>query len=66
MRIHVNGEPRELAESRTLLELLNERGLRPERMAVEVNGELVSRSRYGETRLAPEDRIEIVTFVGGG
>lgn len=66
MRIHVNGESRELAESRTLLELLNERGLRPERVAVEVNGELVSRSRYGETRLAPEDRIEIVTFVGGG
>ena len=36
------------------------------RIAVEVNGEIVPRSRYGEHELKPGDRIEIVHAVGGG
>jgi sulfur carrier protein len=35
-------------------------------VAVEVNAEVVRRARHAEHRLHPQDRVEIVTFVGGG
>lgn len=66
MRITLNGEPRELAGPLTLAELLPQLGLKPEHVAVELNRELVPRSRHGRTVIAPEDELEVVTFVGGG
>ena len=41
-------------------------GVRAERVAVERNGEVVKQAQHREQKLAPEDRLEIVTFVGGG
>ena len=41
-------------------------GLEGKRIAVEMNGEIVPRSRYGETRVAPGDQLEVVAAVGGG
>lgn len=49
-----------------MAELLAERKLIPLRVAVEVNEELVPRKQFAETALRDGDRIEIVTFVGGG
>lgn len=66
MQVHVNGEPKDVADGATLSALLEVLELRVEQVAVEVNRELVTRSRHAETVLADGDRVEIVTLVGGG
>jgi sulfur carrier protein len=66
MRVHVNGEERELQEGLTLAALLDFLGVERTRVAVEVNTELVRRARHAEVQLKAGDQVEIVTFVGGG
>ncbi len=66
MRVRLNGEPRELPDAASVADLVGALGLRPEIVAVERNRELVPRARYGETRLAEGDELEVVTLVGGG
>jgi len=53
-------------DATTLAELVASLGLESKRIAVERNGEIVPRSRYADTPLAPGDRLEIVGAVGGG
>ena len=65
MRIQINGEQREFPEtSLTLKELIEALSLAPQRIAVEVNQELVSRARRASRELQDGDRIELVTLVG--
>ncbi|RMH91037.1 sulfur carrier protein ThiS [Lysobacter pythonis] len=66
MDIRLNGEPRHYADTPSVRELLEREGLGERRVAVEVNGEIVPRSRHGEHRLAEGDVIEIVHALGGG
>lgn len=66
MEILLNGEPRRFAAPLNVLQLLRLEALAERRVAVEVNGEIVPRSRHGEHRLAEGDRIEIVHALGGG
>ncbi|WP_123768501.1 sulfur carrier protein ThiS [Vulcaniibacterium tengchongense] len=66
MDIVLNGEPRAVAADITVLQLLQLEGLGERRVAVEVNGAIVPRSRHGEHVLAAGDRIEIVHALGGG
>jgi len=66
MDIVLNGEPRSLAHPLTVLDLLRGEGLGERRVAVEVNGEIVPRSRHGDHALKAGDRIEIVHALGGG
>ena len=66
MNIHINGQPREVADDLTVSALLDELGYGEKKVAVERNGELVPKSRHGEERLADGDRIEIVQAIGGG
>ena len=66
MRIRVNGEEREVPEATTVSGLLALIDVTAARVAVEVNREIVPRSRHGEHALADGDRVEIVTMVGGG
>jgi sulfur carrier protein len=66
MQILVNGAPRELVEGATVSDLLQVLDLMGKRLAVEVNAEIVSRSRHAETRLNPGDKVEIVHAIGGG
>ena len=66
MTIWVNGEPREVAEGMTLAALLASMEVGGPGVAVEVNAEVVRRARHAEYQLSPQDRVEIVTFVGGG
>ena len=61
--IEVNGEPRRAHG--TVRDLLAQLGLPAERIAVELNRELLARDRF-DRRLEAGDRLEIVTFVGGG
>ena len=64
-QIQLNGEPR-LVQAATILALVEELALDPRKVAVERNLEIAPRSTYGDTALADGDRIEIVTFIGGG
>lgn len=66
MRLWVNGEVREAREGQTVLALIEALGINPQKVAVERNLEIVPKSRYVDTILAAEDRLEIVQFVGGG
>ena len=64
--IAVNGEPQAVPSGTTVAELLALLGLDPRRVAVERNRDVVPRSTYADDLLADGDRVEIVTFVGGG
>ncbi len=66
MDIIVNGETRTVGEGATVLVLLQELSLPETRVAVERNRTLVRKADFAGTALAQGDRIEIVTFVGGG
>jgi len=66
MKIHVNGESREVSGAPTLAELIDQLDLPAARIAIELNREVVRRSDWGSTMLKDGDRIEIVHFVGGG
>ncbi len=62
----VNGEPRQFDPPLRVAELVDRLGLTGKRVAVELNGEIVPKSRHGDTPLANGDRLEIVVAVGGG
>jgi sulfur carrier protein len=64
--IIVNGEHRQANETLTIAELLAQLDIPLRGVAVEVNCEIVPRTRHAERRLADGDRLEIVTLVGGG
>lgn len=64
--LHVNGQPLTVPAPATMAQLVDRLGYAGKRIAVELNGEIVPRSRYGETPLADGDRLEIVVAVGGG
>lgn len=66
MQITVNDEVREVAAGSTIAELLEELGMRPKFVAVERNLELIPRARHAECELAENDKLEVVTLVGGG
>lgn len=66
MRIEVNGEPRELSDGTTLSQLIARLDYAGERIAVELNREVIRRKLWADTELKDADKIEIVHFVGGG
>ncbi len=66
MEIVVNGERRAVSERATVRSLLRELDLPESRVAVERNRAIVRKTDYADTGLSNGDRIEIVTFVGGG
>jgi sulfur carrier protein len=66
MKIHLNGLPREIPPGFTVADLLVEMQLEPRLVAVEVNRRVVPRAQHAQHVLHEEDRLEIVTLVGGG
>ncbi len=62
----VNGKRREIAEPMPLLAFLEAHNVNPRLIAVEYNGEIIRRERYGEVVLNEGDKLEIVHMVGGG
>lgn len=66
MAITVNGQLRCVPAQISVRELILFLRLEPSLVAVERNGEVVPRRTHEEVRLAPGDRLEVVTFVGGG
>lgn len=63
--VKINGESLDIA-GKTVAEYLAEAAYDIRRIAVERNGDIVPKARYGETVLADGDSVEIVSFVGGG
>jgi thiamine biosynthesis protein ThiS len=66
MNVNVNGEPTPVTEGMTVAALLAQLCLAGDRVAVERNREIVSRTAWERTALQPGDVLEIVHFVGGG
>ena len=66
MKIVVNGKEQEEQEGIKLEELLKKIELNPSQVAVELNKEIVKKTKYSETELKEGDRLEIVGLVGGG
>lgn len=66
MQLIVNGEAREVTEVASVLDLLKAFKLEQKILVVELNKEIIDRSKYDQTALADGDRVEIVHFVGGG
>jgi sulfur carrier protein len=66
MQIFLNGEPKECPESVSLAQLISQLGMKGDRVAVELNREIVPRAQWSDTELHERDRLEIVHFVGGG
>ena len=66
VHVNVNGAARTVAAGATVADLVHALALTGKRIAVERNGDIVPRSRYGETQLQDGDSLEIVVAVGGG
>jgi thiamine biosynthesis protein ThiS len=67
MKLHINGEERDFDPAPSTLSALVEiLGMKPDRVAVELNRDIVPRDRWSETPLHDGDKLEIVHFVGGG
>lgn len=66
IKLQVNGEIHTCAPQTTLPQLLTQLGLNPRLLAIEYNGEILHRQFWTQTILQPDDRLELVTIVGGG
>jgi thiamine biosynthesis protein ThiS len=66
MKLIINGESREFGSLASVADLISHLGMKPDRVAVELNRELVTRERWTTTPVSEGDQLEIVHFVGGG
>ena len=69
MKLHINGEERTFSDISgpfTLASLVENLGMKADRVAVELNRDIVPRDRWAQTELTDGDRLEVVHFVGGG
>jgi len=66
MNVSINGNKRSVESPLTLAALVDSLGMKPDRVAVERNREIVPRDQWLATQLADGDQLEIVHFVGGG
>lgn len=66
IEIRLNGESRRMASGLTVADLMADLGKDPRTLAVEHNGSILSRAKWGETVLASDDQLEVVHFVQGG
>jgi len=64
--LRINGTDRRFDPPLTVEALVGKLGVEGKRIAIERNGEIVPRSRFGEVELADGDRLEVVVAVGGG
>lgn len=66
MQVVINGESRDFEGPLTLAGLVQALGMKTDRVAIELNRDIVPRGEWDQTQLADGDRLEIVHFVGGG
>ena len=66
MQLIINGTERSFEGVSTLAELIEKLGMKSDRVAVELNRDIVQRTKWSDTPLKDGDKLEIVHFVGGG
>ena len=66
MEIRFNGEEKDILENMTLKEFLEQGNYSMNRIAAEVNGDIIPKAKYAELILHSGDVVEVVSFVGGG
>ncbi len=66
MTLQINGEKRDLPNLATVADLVEHLGMKGDRVAIELNLDIVPRDRWNATPLKDGDHLEIVHFVGGG
>jgi len=64
--LQINGEVRDFTSPLSLASLVEQLGMKQDRVAIELNRNIVPREQWAETPLGEGDRLEIVHFVGGG
>lgn len=64
--VYLNGKQMEYTQDKSVQAFLEEEGFTIARIAVELNGEILPKTQYGETILQQGDKLEVVHFVGGG
>ena len=65
-KIQLNGDPYEINGRTNLNELLNKLKIQKNKVAIEVNGEIIQKDKYQNLILRKDDKVEIVHFIGGG
>ena len=65
-KIQLNGDPYEINDGTNLNELLNKLKIQKNKVAIEVNGEIIEKNKYPNLILNKGDKVEIVQFIGGG
>ena len=65
-KIQLNGDPYEISNGTNLNELLNRLKIQKNKVAIEVNGEIIEKGNYSNLILNKNDKVEIVKFIGGG
>ena len=65
-KIQLNGDLYEINKGTNLNELLNNLKIQRNKVAIEVNGEIVEKNKYSKLILNSDDKVEIVHFIGGG
>lgn len=64
--VKINGENIDIAQGTVLTKYLEDSGHNLSRVAVEINGNIIPKKNYNDTILHDGDKVEIVSFVGGG
>ena len=65
-KIQLNGAPYEVNDGTNLNELLNKLKIQKNKIAIEINGEIIEKNKYPTLILNKNDKVEIVHFIGGG
>ena len=65
-KIQLNGDSYEINDGSNLDQLLNKLKIKKNKVAIEVNGEIVEKNKYTNLILNEDDKVEIVHFIGGG
>ncbi|HIF62153.1 MAG TPA: sulfur carrier protein ThiS [Candidatus Pelagibacter sp.] len=65
-KIQLNGSSYEVNDGTNLKELLNKLKIKNNKVAIEVNGEIIEKKKYLNLILKKNDKVEIVHFIGGG
>jgi len=66
MQLFINGKEQSFDDQLTLAQLIEQLGMKGDRVAAELNRDIISRAQWAEITLNDGDRLEIVHFVGGG
>ncbi len=66
MKITINGVASEVGDNSTIITVITQKGLQAQAVVIEHNYEIIHQQQWDSVKLQPDDKLEIVTFVGGG